>query len=25
MQLPFASLDRASLQHHVDQINETHA
>lgn len=25
MQLPFASLDRASLQHHVDQINETHS
>jgi protein-tyrosine-phosphatase len=25
MQLPFESLDRASLQHHVDQINETHA
>lgn len=25
MQLPFATLDRASLQHHVDQINETHA
>ena len=24
MQLPFASLDRASLQHHVDQINQAH-
>ena len=25
MQLPFASLDRASLQHHVNQINENHS